>query len=251
MNRSIVLTLSIVGLLCGCEFRPGEKAKLHDQVDSLKAELAGQQQMATALEEVAILMDSIDTNRDVLRTSMLEGTTYDAYVARMRDINDYVKSTHAKIEALEKSLQASKGSTNRYARTIEKLRNDLKEKSDQLIALGDEIEKYRNENSNLIQTVTLQNAEIADNLVAIQEKKLETDSLQTNIGKMLTQSKVDEAESYYLRAQAMEVAANRTHFAPKKKRATQREALELYRLAAFYGKSEAGPKVKELEKEVG
>lgn len=249
--RKLFFLLSLATFFWSCDFRPGEKAKLISQMDSLKVQLADQRQMAGALDELATLMDSIDVNRDMLRTSMLEGTTYDAYVTRMRDINDYVKATHSKIEELEKALKHSKSSSASIARSLRLLKADLKTKGDQLVALQTEVDKYRNENSNLLQTVDLQRAELDNKAADIVQKKLVVDSLDAQIKSMIVQAKVDEGESYFLRAQALETAADRTHFAPRKKKATRLEALELYRLAAFYGKTEAEQKVKELEKVAG
>jgi hypothetical protein len=47
---------------------------------------------------------------------------------------------------------------------------------------------------------------------------------------------------------AVEETANRTHFAPRKKKNTMREALELYKQAQVFGKDEAQAKIDELEK---
>ena len=101
----IVLAVGVVMMSCG-----GEKEKLKSQVDSLKAELQTSQQFANTLQQVGTLMDSIDANRQLLRMNMVEGTTYEDYTSRMRDINNYVKDTQNKIEDLEKALKKSKGS---------------------------------------------------------------------------------------------------------------------------------------------
>ena len=65
------------------------------------------------------------------------------------------------------------------------------------------------------------------------------------------ESKNFQAESYFKQAQALEEAADRTQFAPRKKKRTQQEALELYRKALELGKDEAQAKVQELEKDLG
>jgi hypothetical protein len=49
----------------------------------------------------------------------------------------------------------------------------------------------------------------------------------------------------------LEKAANRTHFAPRKKKETRREALELYRLSLSMGNMKAQNKIDELEKKLG
>ena len=64
----------------------------------------------------------------------------------------------------------------------------------------------------------------------------------------MIQSKVSEGDAYYMRAQAIETAANRTRLAPRKKKETMKEALELYKKALSLGKSEAQAKIDQLEK---
>jgi hypothetical protein len=53
-----------------------------------------------------------------------------------------------------------------------------------------------------------------------------------------------------MRAQAVEEAANRTKLAPKKKKDTLKEAIELYKKALSLGKTEAQDKITELEKKI-
>ncbi|MBL7877123.1 MAG: hypothetical protein JNL53_15760, partial [Cyclobacteriaceae bacterium] len=120
-------TIAATMMSCG-----GEAEKLKSQVDSLKNELQTSQQFAQTLQEVTVLMDSIDANRNVLRVNMVEGTTYDNYTARMKDINNYVKDTQNKIEDLEKSLKKSKGNTNALSATIKKLKADLEERNKEI-----------------------------------------------------------------------------------------------------------------------
>jgi len=63
-----------------------------------------------------------------------------------------------------------------------------------------------------------------------------------------TANQASQADLYFAQAQALETAAVRTKFAPKKKKETQREALELYKLSLSLGKSEAQQKIDELTK---
>ncbi|HRG11628.1 MAG TPA: hypothetical protein PLJ08_23860, partial [Cyclobacteriaceae bacterium] len=109
MVKKLVFVLAIAAGMMSC----GKEAeKLRTQVDSLKTELQTSQKFAETLQEVTVLMDSIDANRSKLKLNMVEGTTYDDYTSRMKDINNYVKDTQNKIEDLEKSLKKSKGNSN-------------------------------------------------------------------------------------------------------------------------------------------
>jgi len=96
----------------------------------------------------------------------------------------------------------------------------------------------------------MQRAEIDAKLeeMAIDAGKIDT--LERKMNEIEAESKLDEAESYFVRAQAVEEMANRTRFAPRKKKNTWMEALELYRKASLYGKAEAIAKVSELEKKI-
>jgi chromosome segregation ATPase len=243
-----LITIVVVALaLAACD---NKSEKLQTQVDSLKAELQTNQKFVQTLQEVGTLMDSIDANRQLLRVNMVEGTTYENYTSRMKDINNYVKDTQGKIEDLEKTLKKSKGTANAYAATIKKLKADLETKNQEITKLQDQVATLGNENQNLITTNSLQQAEINDKAAQIEAKKQELDLLNEKIQQVQIQSKVSEADSYYARAQAVEEAANRTKLAPKKKKETYKEAIELYRKSLSLGKTEAQAKIDALSKKI-
>jgi chromosome segregation ATPase len=227
-----------------------DQEKMQTQIDSLKNALEVNQQVASTLAEVGGLMDSIDANRQLLRVNMVEGTTYDDYTARMKDINNYVKDTQRKIEDLETALKKSKGVAATYAGTIKRLKEDIEKKNAEIAQLQEQVETYRNENTNLVTTVGLQAKEIADQEVEINAKRQELALIEARIQELMVQSKMNEADQYFARAQAVEEAANRTKLAPRKKKETLSEALELYRKSYSLGKADAQAKITELEKKV-
>lgn len=245
MLRKLVLSLPIAGLLLSCVSK--EKDQLQSQVDSLRMELENNQKMAKTLTEVGVLMDSIDANRHILRINMVEGTTYDDYKSRMADINDYVKDTERKIAELEKSLSKSKSGANAFAQTVRKLKADLQKQTNEIAALQVQVDKYRNENVNLISTISMQEAELVDKEAQIERKNEELALIEARVQELMIQSKVSEADAYYARAMAVEEAANRTKLAPKKKKETLREAVDLYKKALSMGKAEAQAKIDQLE----
>jgi uncharacterized protein YhaN len=248
MFKKVLLVLVVGTLMMGCNNDGSEK--LQTQIDSLRAELQTSQEFAQTLQEVGVMMDSIDANRQLLRVNMVEGTTYEDYNSRMKDINNYVKDTQRKIEDLEKSLKKSKGATNAYAATIKKLKGDLEAKNIEILALQEQVDRYRNENENLVSTVTLQSQEIDEQEQELQAKRQELALIESRIQELMVQGKVNEADQYFARAQAIELAANRTKLAPKKKKETFREAIELYKKALSLGKAEAQTKIDELEKRI-
>ncbi len=76
-------------------------------------------------------------------------------------------------------------------------------------------------------------------------------TLEAKVEEINTSSTNKQADLYFAQAQALETAADRTKFAPRKKKETMREALELYKLSLSLGKEEAQTRIEELEKSVG
>jgi chromosome segregation ATPase len=227
-----------------------EKAKLKSEVDSLRNELQTSQRMAQTLQDVGTLMDSIDANRQLLRVNMVEGTTYDDYTSRMKDLNNYVRETEDKISDLEEQLKKSKGNASSFASMIKKLKAELVTKSQEVILLQEEAERVRNENQNLSETIRLQEEELTTKEDEIRTKEEELAASENKIQEMMIKSKMSEADAYFTQAQAVEETANRTKLAPKKKKASLRQAIDLYKKALSLGKEEAKAKITELEEKL-
>jgi chromosome segregation ATPase len=247
MVKKFLFVASMGAIMASCG---GNSERLQSQVDSLKNELQTSQQFATTLQEVGSLMDSIDANRQLLRVNMVEGTTFDNYKSRMKDINNYVKDTQDKITDLEKTLKKSKGNNNALAATVKKLKADLEERNKEIATLNEQVDQLKNENQNLITTVGLQEAELSDKESQILAKQQELALIEARIQEMMIQSKMSEGDSYFARGEAVEEAANRTKLAPRKKKDTYKEAIELYKKALSLGKQEAQAKITALEKKI-
>jgi chromosome segregation ATPase len=245
MIRKLVFGLAIAGAFFSCDKK--EKERLQSQVDSLRTELHESQQTAQTLQEIGVLIDSIDANRQLLRTDVVEGTSYADYKSRLKDINSHIKETQAKITALEKSVKSAKGT---YATTIKRLKADLELSTQQIAALQSEVEKMRGENETLARTVTQRDSAINVNLETIKMREQDVANLEKNVEDINAQSKASQADLYFAQAQALETAAERTKFAPRKKKETKREALELYKLSLSLGKQDAQAKIEELEKDL-
>ncbi len=245
MVRKLVFVIPLAVIIAGCGTK--EREMLQSQVDSLQVELETSQAMAQTLTEVGAMMDSIDASRQLLRVNMVEGTTYSDYKTRMQDINAYVKETQTKIDDLEKTLKTSKSNSNAFSKTIKKLKADLETKTQEIAALQEQVDKYRNENQNLITTVGMQEAELTDKAIEIETKTQELALIEARVQEIMIQSKMSEADAYYARGQAVEEAAARTKLAPRKKKETLREAVELYKKALSLGKTEAQERITALE----
>src|SRR6266850_2485997 len=228
MWKKTLAYLSVVSALYGCDFQNKETARLHTVVDSLKAEIATNLKTTKTLQEIGVLIDSIDASRSALKTRMVEGTTFEDYTARMQDIRKYVKEAGQRITSLEDGVSSITNSLSSYVGIIKKLKHDWETRSQELASLQDQVGKYRNQNDNLVQTVSLQKTEIIDKLNQLEVKQQEMVKLEAQVKDLLLDSKSEEAEAYFARARAVEESANRTKFAPRKKRETRKEALELY-----------------------
>jgi chromosome segregation ATPase len=244
--KKLLIILSIGALLTSCN--QAENTKLKSQVDSLQVELQTSQQMAKTLQEVGTMMDSIDASRQLLRMNMVEGTTFSDYTTRMKDLNNYVKETQSKIGDLEKSLKKSKANANAFSATVKKLKADLEKKNVEIMELQQRVQDLGNQNENMKITIDLQEAELNDKQAQIEAKQQELALIENRIQELMIQSKMSEADGYFARAQAVEEAANRTKLAPRKKKDTLKEALELYKKAQSLGNDKAQAKIDELEK---
>lgn len=248
MIRNLIFILSVGLFFMSCDRE--ERMRLQAERDSLQHEVETTRLAVETLQEVGTWIDSIDASRNLLRTNLIEGTTYDDYVMRMEDLHYYVKSTEAKIAALESSLKTSRGTASTYSSTIKKLKKDLALKSEELVALQTLVADIRKENDALTLQVRSKDDELIAKTAEIIQKETELAALDAQVKEIITQSRIDQGEAYFARAVAVEETANRTRFAPKKKRETRKEALELYRMALVLGKEEAQPKIAELESKI-
>jgi len=243
MRKLFIIAVS-VGLLYSCGMKE-ENETLKLQNDDLKRELEIAQKSATTLQEVGVLLDSIDASRNTIRMSLESGTSYEDYVARLNGLNEFIKESEAKIAELENSIDKNK---NIYYGQINKLKKDLKKRTEEVTALTEQVEKYKTENEDLITKVMLQESELQDKEAQLVAKREELNLIENKIQELMIQSKMSEADATFARAQAVEEAANRTKLAPKKKKETFAEALNLYRQAKELGHEGCEEKITKLEK---
>jgi chromosome segregation ATPase len=241
-----ILSLGMAALMMNCDSK--ERAQLQHRVDSLSAELQASKQVEATMSEIGVLIDTIDANRQALRTEMVEGTSYTDYIRRLKDINTHISETKNKVAELEKNVKSAKNSS---AVALKRLKQDLELRQQEMLALQSEIENMRAENRKLSANIATKDSTLTlrDETVKLREQDIA--SLEGLVKDINEQTKVKVANLYYAQAQALETAAQRTHFAPKKKKETKREALELYKLSLSLGKSEAEARIAELEKDLG
>jgi chromosome segregation ATPase len=241
--------LTVITLLfsaCGTE----EIQRLKAENDSLRRELETRHSMVAVMQDVKGLLDSIDSSRKLLRTELNEGTTYNDFATRLKDINGYVQKTEDKIKSIEKQMKSSKREASAYLMMMDALKSELAIRVGEVEALEASVEQYKAENQGLIHTVHLQEGQMVDMQTKIEARQQELSFLDAKVKEMVENFKVSEAEALYSRAKAVEEAANRTRLAPRKKKETYREALELYKKALSMGKTEAKANITKLEKKV-
>jgi hypothetical protein len=243
--KNYILGLGFAVLLFSCDTK--EKTRLQTKVDSLSVELQANKKVEATLNEVGVMLDSIDAQHKVLRVKMAAGTSYADYITRLRDINTYMQNTQTKLNELEKSKDNEKGVASN---TVRRLRTDLDLRSKEIVALQLDIATLREQNRALIANSSRKDSILSSKDEIIRLKNADIASLEGLVSDINDQNRMKVAGLYYAQAQALESAAQRTKFAPRKKKETRREALELYKLALSMGNSEAQARIDILEKEL-
>jgi chromosome segregation ATPase len=239
-----IIILAII--FTGCNTK--EIARLQLENDSLRNELASRHTVLTSLKDVSGLLDSIDRNRNSLRTNLSEGTSYGEFTTRLKDINEFVKMSEEKITLIQNALKTSKHEASAYLMLVDALKSEVQLRVDEIMKLQEEVSKYKEENQGLLNEIKSKEDEVKNINIKISEKQQELLLLETRIEAMVNTFKVTEADAYYARARAVEEAADRTKLAPAKKRETYKEALELYKRSLSLGKQEAREDIAKLEK---
>jgi len=243
--KHFILGAVIMLLIFSCDTK--EKEALQSKVDSLNVQLTASKKAEANMNEVGILIDSIDASRKALQLKMVEGSSYADYVSRLQAINVYVKETEVKLAALEKSTV---NSSKESAASVRRLKADLAKRSEEIVELQSQIATLRNENLAAWAKVNHKDSLLLmkDQVIKVNESDIV--SLERLINDTQAENKTAVANLYYDQAQALEMAANRTQFAPRKKKEARREALELYRLSLSLGKLEAQVRINDLEKKL-
>lgn len=237
MNK-LILAITIAAVVIGCVPKH-DYVTVKDQLDSLSLKLSSAQNTIAAFEQVTAIIDSINVNQQNLQVDVEFGSTYQDYVSKIKGIQNQIQVANQKIKFLEKEA-----GTN--SNLIFKLKKQLSEKSTEIALLKKEVDKvredlfeYKEENALLISQVSTQETDINKKKEEIAVKKQELAILLSQVEEMSKKAVFNEAEALFKRAQALEIAAERTNFAPRKKRETYQEALSLYEKSFALGKAEA------------
>lgn len=244
--NTFTLTLLLLLVACGKD--------LEEENERLKKALlvaeADSESLATSLEEVNNLLDSIEITQETISLNLETGMTYTDYASRIKAINQYIEDGDARITELENKLSNVKSKNRVYLGLIKKLRKDLTDKQGLIQKLEQQVSDYKQENEVLIKTVNLQKNEINAQTLAIEQKRRELQALDDTI-RTMKQNLVDtQADFYYKQAVAAEALAQKTRLAPKKKKAHYQTAYDFYEQAFKLGKSEAYARMQALEDKI-
>lgn len=240
--KTLVLSLGIAAALLSCDTK--EKERLQSKVDSLTTELNSSQKVAAQLKEVDVLIDSIDLSRNLLRANVVEGTSYTSYSERLKGINQHIKETQRKIAELEKTSGKVPGLNS----SLRRLKSDLELRSQEISALQLEVSKMRSENQSLATAISQKDSTLMMKNDVIKVKESDIASLETSMKDATEKNRIAMADLYYKQASALEKVADRTNFAPRKKKEALREAVELYKISLSLGKEEAQDRINVIEK---
>jgi predicted nucleic acid-binding Zn-ribbon protein len=241
--KTYVLIISVAAALFSC----GKKERVHLQqrVDSLSTALAQSKKTEAAMNEVGTMLDSIDANRHALNTKIVEGISYADYITRLKEINSYIKHTEGKLTTLENNLKNTNSSS---MATIRRLKSDLEARSKEIVGLQLDVANLREKTNQLETNITKKDSIVSSRDEMIKLTNANVAALEGQVQDTNEKNRTKVASLYYAEAMALETAANRTHFAPRKKKQTRKEALELYRLSFSLGNTDAEKKIQELEK---
>jgi hypothetical protein len=243
--KKYILGVAIMVALSACGTK--EKVALQNKVDSLSLELTASKEVEKSMNEVGVLIDSIDASRKALQLNMLEGNNYADYIVRLNNINAYVKQTEAKLLSLEnENRNASKAS----ASSIRRLKADLEKRNVEIVAFQLQIATMRDENLAAWAKVNQKDSILSIRNQTIQLKESDIASLEMQFTQTQAENRTTVANLYYAQGKALEETADRTQFAPRKKKEARQEALELYKLALSMGNTKAQKRIDALEKQL-
>jgi hypothetical protein len=149
--------------------------------------------------------------------------------------------------AAEPHAIADNGNATAYLMMIDALKNEIGIKEVELSKLQHMVTTYQSENDQLKSNLNEKAEALKKLQLLIGEKQIEL-NLEKQVLELTARLKSSEAESYYLKAQRAEAAANRIVLSPVRKKEHLKEALEVYKKSFSLGKAEAAQNVIHLEK---
>lgn len=244
MKKLFILPVLILAFAsCNTKQLETENAALKAAMDSLNIQIENDKVVGEQLAKVSALMDSIDKERNSLRINLETGIKSEDYETRMKGIQQYLKDTRKQLSDMEKNNTS-------YSALVRKLQKELVSKNTEITNLQNQVALFQEENQGLISKVNLQSVEIEDKNEMIMIKEQELALIEAKMQELMIKAEVSEADAFFARGEAMELAADRTKLAPKKRKETYQEALELYKKSQSLGNTFAQAKIEALQKKI-
>lgn len=232
LKRLIGLVL-IVSVAC----QSNESERLTHKLDSVTNELEATRQAIMDSQQIRALLDSIDASRKVTSTNM--GDESENNLSRLNDVNEYIKDINVKMDQMEKSIKY----VNTMAASIIKLQADIEARTQKIARLEAEAKKANPADKRIILTLQQKDSTLAEFVRNCQE---DMNVLQRTMEDVHAKNKLATANLYFKQAEALTSVARNVNSHSKRK-AVNREALEMYKISLSLGKKEAEPKIKVLE----
>ena len=123
-------------------------------------------------------------------------------------------------------------------------------RSQEVAALQMEVSKMRSENQSMATAIAQKDSTLLVKEDVIKVREADIVAFEASMRDTNEKNRTAMADLYYNQAKALEVVADRTNFAPRKKKQAMREAMELYKISLSLGKTEAQKRIDVLEKEL-
>jgi chromosome segregation ATPase len=247
--HAVIFIILMFSTSCGSN--DSEKEALKYSFDSLSLVMNEQRKVLQVMEDVGFMLDSIDSSRENIFLSMETGiSTREDFKDRMSELNEYVVKAEQTIDELRNELDKSGVNNRLLFSQLNKLKSELEQRNQQIIALESQVEEYKAQNTNLVDLTKAQLRKLKEMDNALVNKAAELEMIQSQIIALNQKSQISAADSYYARGIAIVLAAERTKLAPKKKRETLEEALVLFEKSLELGKKEALDKIEEIKKKL-
>jgi hypothetical protein len=217
--KNIGIILLTVLLFAGCNTNlKEENLQLLVRLDSMQMIVEEAEYLSVLLTQIEEYMDSIDIYRNEIKLDLEANVLEEDYVARMKNINEFVK----KAEWLINDLSNTNASYNSY---INRLKNDIEEKNKEIEKMQYSVMLYQEETSHLQEQLTETDKEV---LSLKNELKERTSDFNIDKTELLNKLILTEAESLFARGEGKEELAKHMQFARKRKRQALLDAIKYY-----------------------
>jgi chromosome segregation ATPase len=241
MNKLIIFLLSAVVLsACSKPETTVDGEKLQAKIDSLQNALEVTNYSVGLLGQIGTYMDSIDANRKWVQLNLETGLSQDDYIARMKNINQYVQKAEWTISELEKTRSA-------YTAQVKRLKKQIAEKDEEIKSLQILVAQTQADKAQLEQTLTLTETELVMSQLEQDITEEELVKANTQAQALMQKVQLTRAESLYSQGENMEELASSIQFAPNRKRQALEDALKYYTESKELGYEPAAAKVEAVK----